>query len=124
MSLYAGTQEIAGSTGKIENILSGSFIQSTVNTSGVFTYKNLTKDPQDYDFIVIIARGDWNSVISIVMPKAIYGYTFNINIVNPSNANYYVRGHVKIDGQRLAVMLTQKAGWSGIGFSHAFGVKL
>ncbi len=125
MALYLGSEKIAGNCSSVkESLLSQEFTISTVTSDGSTTNKELLKDISNFELIVVIARGDKNSLLSIVIPKDFYGRNFNINIVNPSNSNYFVRGHVRVENNFVKAMLTGKNGWNEIGFEKVIGVKL
>lgn len=125
MALYLGSEKIAGNcTSKSESLLNNGFVIENVTSDGSTTSADLTKNVTDFDFVLVISRGDWNSLFPIVIPKECYGNFFNINITNPSNTGYYVRGHVKVEGNKIYGMCTAKAGWAGLGFYKVIGVKL
>jgi len=98
----------------------GSYVTTPENTSTFTLSKNYT----DYDAILMIPRGDWNSKQSIISFAPVLDSRYSI-IVSASNANSYAAyGNIWLNNtNKVSIQCTSVYGWGGLSLWRVYGIK-
>lgn len=100
----------------LKSLLTDSIEAGSNNTT---VTASLLEDVSTFDMIVVIVRGDWNHVKSIVVPKGYYGWTWDCWV--GSNTTYYGAGYVQFP-TTTSLKLTWEAGGFGLTVQQVLGI--
>ena len=91
-----------------------------VINSGSSATGNLNKSVGDYDMLIVLVRGDWNHLRTLVIPKGLQGYAYDCYLF--SDTQYYFSGSVNFPSN-TTVKIAKTSGSFSATIMQVYGIK-